>query len=300
VAPESRHADCRRAASGSPGLKLELLSEAADLPARMLEQDLVVSAAGTSVWELCCLGVPMALVCAVDNQKPGYDRAVEAGAAVGLGERLPDLDGAAQALRALLVDLPARAGMADRASAVVDGRGAWRIVGAWEQLRSGLPEPATGRAVEMRAATVADAELLLGWRNDPDTRAASRATDPVPFDAHVRWLERTLDGDDRLLLIGTDEHGDVGSLRWDRQSENEWEVSITVAPERRGTGMARPLLAAGERALQSLVQRPVLCLATVRGSNETSRGLFMRSGYLLEAQTDADGYELYAKQLAAG
>ncbi len=139
VAPKSRHADCRRAASGSPGVQLELLSEAADLPARMLEQDLVVSAAGTSVWELCCLGLPMALVCAVDNQKPGYDRVVEAGAAAGLGERLQDLDGAAKALRALLVDAPARVGLADRASAVVDGRGAWRIVGAWEQLRSGVP-----------------------------------------------------------------------------------------------------------------------------------------------------------------
>ncbi len=300
VAPQSQHADCRRAASGSPDLKLELLSEAADLPARMVEQDLVVSAAGTSVWELCCLGVPMALVCVVDNQKPGYDRVVEAGAAVGLGERLPDLDGAAQALRELLVDAPARVGLADRASAVVDGRGAWRIVRAWEQLQSGLPEPATGRVVEIRHATVADAELLLGWRNDPATRAASRTTDPVPLDAHVRWLERTLARDDRLLLIGSDDDGDIGSLRWDRRSENEWEVSITVAPARRGTGVARPLLAAGERALRSLVGRPAVCLAAVRASNEASRGLFMRSGYVLDAPTDADGFEVFAKQLAAG
>ncbi len=48
--------------------------------------------------------------------------------------------------------------------------------------------------------------------------------------------------DDRLLLIGSDDDGDVGSLRWDRRSENEWEVSITVAPARRGTGIGRPFL----------------------------------------------------------
>ena len=299
VAPPTRQADCRDAASSSPGVQLELLSEVTDLPARMVEQDLVVSAAGTSVWELCCLGVPMALVCAVDNQKHGYERLLEAGAAVGLGERLPDLPAAAQVLRQVLVDPPTRAGLADRASAIVDGRGAWRVVGAWEQLLSGLPEPATGQTVETRPATVADAELLLGWRNDPDTQAASRTADRVPFDAHVRWLERTLDREDRLLLIGSDREGDVGTVRWDRQSETEWEVSITVAPARRGTGRARQLLEAGERALQSRVGRPPLCLAAVRDSNEASRSLFLRSGYVREAPTDADGFELLAKQLAA-
>ena len=34
--------------------------------------DLVVSAAGTSTWELLCLGAPSALVCVVDNQRESY------------------------------------------------------------------------------------------------------------------------------------------------------------------------------------------------------------------------------------
>lgn len=299
VAPVSRHPECRRAASASSRLRLELLAQVTDLPYRMVEHDVVVSAAGTSVWELCGLGLPMALVCAVDNQRPGYERVVGAGAAVGLGERLLDVEGATRALGELLLDAPRRAEIADRASRIVDGRGAWRIVGAWEQLSCGLPDPVTAAAVETRPATVDDAELLFRWRNDPDTRAASRTTDPVPFEAHVRWLGESVEREDRLLLVGADERGDVGTVRWDRRGEDSWEVSITVAPSRRGAGMARQLLAAGEVALLARVGGPVLCLAAVRRDNQASRHLFTRSGYLLEVPVDAEGFELFARQLTA-
>ncbi len=299
VAPAHLHDECRRAASRSSELRLELLSEVDDLPALMVDQDLVVSAAGTSVWELCCLGVPMALVCAADNQLVGYDRVVQARAAVGLGTGPRDLDGAAPTLRRLLLDASARAAVAHRASAVVDGRGAWRVVGAWEQLAGGLPDPADGEAVAVRRATLDDAATLLAWRNDADTRVASRASEAVSLDVHLRWLEAALADEDRVLLVGSDAEGDVGTVRWDRRGPSAWEVSITVAPERRGAGSARQLLAAGERELDSRFGRPLQYLASVRVTNDASRRLFVRSGYLLHAPADGDGFELFAKQLAA-
>ena len=41
-----------------------------------VESDLVISASGTSTWELLCLGATAGLVCVVDNQEMGYERAV--------------------------------------------------------------------------------------------------------------------------------------------------------------------------------------------------------------------------------
>ena len=79
------NAERARAAAHVSALSLSILAPVDDLAAMMSGQDLVVSAAGTSVWELCCIGVPMALVWAVDNQLDGYDRMVASGAAVGLG-----------------------------------------------------------------------------------------------------------------------------------------------------------------------------------------------------------------------
>ncbi|MEH1164197.1 spore coat protein [Micromonospora sp. CPCC 205539] len=111
-----------------------------ELPTLIGEADLVVSAAGTSTWELCCLGAPAALVCVVDNQRESYARVVRHGLAAGLGE-LPELTGAgvagraarataARTLHGLLSSPERRAALAARAWATVDGRGRARVVDA--------------------------------------------------------------------------------------------------------------------------------------------------------------------------
>lgn len=110
------------------------------LPALITEADLVVSAAGTSTWELCCLGAPAALVCVVDNQRESYARVVRHGLAAGLGE-LPELTAAGVAGRAtraaaartllgLLSSPQRRATLAAKAWSTVDGQGRARVVDA--------------------------------------------------------------------------------------------------------------------------------------------------------------------------
>ncbi|MFF0254103.1 PseG/SpsG family protein [Micromonospora zamorensis] len=110
------------------------------LPTLITEADLVVSAAGTSTWELCCLGAPAALVCVVDNQRESYARVVRHGLAAGLGE-LPELTAAGVAGRAtraaaartllgLLSSPQRRATLAGKAWSTVDGRGRARVVDA--------------------------------------------------------------------------------------------------------------------------------------------------------------------------
>ncbi|GGM46418.1 hypothetical protein GCM10011608_33980 [Micromonospora sonchi] len=110
------------------------------LPALIAGADLVVSAAGTSVWELCCLAAPSALVCVVDNQRESYRRVVAAGLAAGLGE-LPALTAsgttgqatratAAHTLDELLTSGERRAALSARARTAVDGRGRARVVDA--------------------------------------------------------------------------------------------------------------------------------------------------------------------------
>ncbi|WP_428966964.1 PseG/SpsG family protein [Micromonospora fluostatini] len=111
-----------------------------ELPALITAADLVVSAAGTSTWELCCLGAPAALVCVVDNQRESYRRVVAEGIVAGLGE-LPALAAAgpvgetarADATRTLrdLLDSPdRRAALAARGWSTVDGRGRARVADA--------------------------------------------------------------------------------------------------------------------------------------------------------------------------
>jgi spore coat polysaccharide biosynthesis predicted glycosyltransferase SpsG len=107
-----------------------------DLPALVTAADLVISAAGTSMWELCCLGAATAVVCVADNQETGYRTVVAEGIAAPVG-RLTELatDAAARSagvavLTALLTDPAARSALAEAGWRRVDGRGRERVADA--------------------------------------------------------------------------------------------------------------------------------------------------------------------------
>jgi ribosomal protein S18 acetylase RimI-like enzyme len=247
----------------------------------------------------------MAVVWAVDNQRDGYDRVVAAGAAVGLGG--PDLArnvGAVAQLRTALTDAAVRADLVRAGRQVVDGLGAWRVVRTWEQvLRVGSLPAVADVALLARRATLEDSRLLWEWRNDPGTRAGSRNTDMVPWSQHLAWLEASLTRTDRLLLVVDDEVSPVGAVRWDLESESEsegeWEASITVAPDRRGQSLARPLLRAGEVALAELAGSSrtdvTAYLAVVHVDNVPSLRLFESTGYLPDLPPDSRGFMWFRK-----
>jgi spore coat polysaccharide biosynthesis predicted glycosyltransferase SpsG/ribosomal protein S18 acetylase RimI-like enzyme len=300
-------------AAGGSALSLNVLAPVNDLAAMMSGQDLVISAAGTSVWEVCCIGVPMAVVWAVDNQREGYDQVVAAGAAVGLGGPelvRPESDAAERAvglLSRVLTDWRERADLVLAGRQVVDGLGAWRVVATWEQarrqslgLRRPMPPPAAGgAALVARRATLQDARLLWQWRNDPATRAGSRSQAEVAWDDHLRWLTVSLTRTDRMLLVvedPVDAVGPVGAVRWDLESQGErdWEVSITVAPERRGQSLARPLLRAAEVAL-SRGTDVTAYLAVVHRDNDASLRLFQTSAYVPDLPPDPAGFMRFRK-----
>jgi len=301
-----------RAAAQDSALSLTVLEPVDDLAALMSCQDLVISAAGTSVWELCCIGVPAAAVCAVDNQRAGYARVVAAGAAIGLGGADLGTDGEAREravglLTGALADAQVRAGLVAAGRRIVDGLGAWRVVQLWEQAGRlpGGPCPVAGGpeaaevALDVRPATSEDARVLWEWRNDPATRAGSRSSAEVPWSDHLRWLATSLTRTDRQLLMAEDSEGAVGTARWDLLGEGEWEVSVTVAPQRRGQSLARPLLRAAEESLSKV--RPASAaevtayLAVVHIDNRASVRLFESCGYVPDLPPDQRGFMRFRK-----
>jgi spore coat polysaccharide biosynthesis predicted glycosyltransferase SpsG len=131
VAGRPALADELRRTRPAPDQSIAVVGPTDELPALVLGADLVVAAAGTSAWELMCLGAAAALVSVVDNQERAYERMVARNLAVGLG-KLTNLTGgdaafAVRTLRALLRDRQARGELAARAWAAVDGRGQKRV-----------------------------------------------------------------------------------------------------------------------------------------------------------------------------
>lgn len=153
-------------------------------------------------------------------------------------------------------------------------------------LNAAAPARLIGHSVGLMASSVClrpacreDARELLVWRNDPSTRAQSRHGEEIGWDDHCRWLLRTLDDADCLLLIGTVAGQRIGMVRFNRdQPAGWWEVSIALAPSWRGRGWGGRMLAAGIGQLRK--NHPgVEVLAAVRPGNGASENLFLHAGF---------------------
>ncbi|HZX07348.1 spore coat protein [Kribbella sp.] len=133
VAPGADLAQKIAAVELQPHQQLDVIGPTDQLAARVREADLTISASGTSTWELLCLGATAGLVCVVDNQVMGYERAVDTRAAAGLG-LLSALQvepaSAGQTLKRLLTDPVERGRLARAGWELVDGRGRERVADA--------------------------------------------------------------------------------------------------------------------------------------------------------------------------
>jgi spore coat polysaccharide biosynthesis predicted glycosyltransferase SpsG/L-amino acid N-acyltransferase YncA len=249
-----------------PGIRVHRAIEGEAMARLMVDADLAIGAGGTTSWERCALGLPTVIVRLADNQDAVARRLDEAGAAVDAGP-LEQLDVAAltDLIRQLADDRARRQRMSDRAANLVDGRGVERVAHHLDGVR-------------VRCATMADAGLLLRWANDPETRAASFTPEQVPYPDHERWLRDRLADRSCFLLIGDNGAGPLGQVRFDSR-EDEAEVSISVAPEHRGTVGGLLLKSAIRWFRRRSPQANII--ARVKVGNEPSRRLFERAGFRL-------------------
>lgn len=122
----------------------------------------------------------------------------------------------------------------------------------------------------LRPTTLKDAELLLSWRNDPDTRRQSRNTGEAELTGHIAWLTKSLTMPSRKLFIAEDDGTPVGTVRADDDTDGSTEVSYTVAPSARGKGYGKCMVTQfaeeqlGGRKLKAEIKK---------GGNEASEGI---------------------------
>ncbi|MFD8560335.1 PseG/SpsG family protein [Streptosporangium canum] len=130
VTPRERALDHLRPGGGQT---VRRIPPTDDLPRLIAAADLVVTAAGSSMWDLLYLGKAAALVWVAANQRPGYEEVVSRGLAAGLGhlDAVAGTAGPARAcLRDLLTSARAREELGARGPALVDGEGRARVADA--------------------------------------------------------------------------------------------------------------------------------------------------------------------------
>jgi UDP-2,4-diacetamido-2,4,6-trideoxy-beta-L-altropyranose hydrolase len=111
------------------GANLRLVENTGNMAELMAWADIAVSAAGTTAWEMCFMGLPALLVVLADNQEPIARALDAAGAALRIG---PAVTLRTKDIRGQLCRISASheimQKMSTRGRALVDGRGAERVV----------------------------------------------------------------------------------------------------------------------------------------------------------------------------
>lgn len=241
-----------------------------DIVERMADADLALGAAGTTSWERCCLGLPTVVSIIADNQKPNANALANAEAASVLPEELSlDSDAMAKAVERHLIDQPFHGQMARNAATLCDGLGARRVAMA---LTPALTRD--GSRISLRPALHADGERMLKWQLDPVTRAHARNPEPPTRDEHFRWLDAKLGDPDCLFNIVTLDGVPAGVVRLDQFAPEEYEVTIFVAPDKHGKGIAKRAVTLAHRLVPWATIH-----AYVLPENIASHALFKSAGY---------------------
>ncbi|MBI2182889.1 MAG: UDP-2,4-diacetamido-2,4,6-trideoxy-beta-L-altropyranose hydrolase [Deltaproteobacteria bacterium] len=131
VGPANPHLPELRERADTLAPQIQLLSRVYDMAELMAWADLAVSAAGTTCWELACLGLPALIVIMAENQRRSAEEldALEVAQNLGWHEAV-SVERLAAAVPVLQHDSLRRLRMSEQGRTLVDGRGAERVAQA--------------------------------------------------------------------------------------------------------------------------------------------------------------------------
>jgi|GEM_PF-5612591 len=247
--------------------------------------DLVVSAGGSTLYDLACLGVPSIAIEIAPNQRPVIRAMVDAGCAISCTD---DSGSRPNSIARLVGELLGRTDrlpqMASAGPVAIDGRGAARIV---RRMMAGR--------LAIRAAMPEDCLGLLRLRNDHLVRANSICLEAVGLSDHQVWLGQVLEDRRRHLYVLESGGGKIlGQCRLDIDADAaSGTISVSLSDKVRGCSVAKGFVSGvvGRVCSSPSVAQAVRVLnARIRKENEVSRRLFEALGFTrLESATESNG-----------
>lgn len=273
-----------RAVANSLPWPAEVVTDVPDMATRMADADLAIGAAGATTWERCCLGLPSVMVEIAQNQA-AIARALRAsGAALDPGP--PTAPNFAPRLVAAVAAARDRLdAMSQQAAAICDGDGVGRVLAHLVPARTSF-----------RPATAADSRRVWEWRAASGLERFSLSGQMPGFADHDRWFRAALHDPQRKFRIFLHNGRPCGYLRLDLTDKDRARVSICLAPDARGQGLAATLLAEGTRA--GIAQGLTRLDAEIHPENKASLRCFKQAGY--SRGDDAERFRIYHLDLREG
>ncbi len=234
LGPANPHRNTLEQALASAHFLHYILGNPPNMPGLMAWADVVMSAGGSTCWELAFMGEPTVVLALAENQSSSAEGLEQAGMAINLGRFDQVSNGKiADAMIKLLNDSKQRNRMSRSGQQLVDGNGAsWVVRAILDHCN-----PSYSGRLTIRPATLLDAVTLWQLANDPNMRINAFHPDPILFDDHVEWLKGKLASHDTRIWILELDGRVVAQVRYDRVNADTAEIDFTVVQALRGKGL---------------------------------------------------------------
>lgn len=138
--------------------------------------------------------------------------------------------------------------------------------------------------MRLRDVSHDDCQLLWQWVNDSATRKASFSSNPIDWNEHVKWfIDKITDLNCHIYILLDNKNQPIGQVRFDI-SNDEAEISISIAPDHRNKGYGTKGI---EMASKQLLQDRAInkIYAYIKQENKVSIKCFTNAGYKLVGTT---------------
>lgn len=209
--------------------KTEIIVNAHNMPELMMWADLAISAAGSTVWEMCFLKLPFIAIVTADNQ-------------CGIAEYIKSNVSTEKVCNSIKTNFRQKLCKFINSppeyqnitlSDIVDGKGANKI----------LKIILAGK-IMLREAQTNDCELLWQWANDLAVRKNAFAQDSISLQCHEKWFFNKLSAPNCYIYIGEIEHIPCGQIRFEVENDDAI-IDISVASGFRGIGIGTEIIQKG-------------------------------------------------------
>ena len=250
---------------------IELLAEVNNVEDYLSETDVAIGAAGTSVWERCCLGVPSLTYIIADNQfMIGQQIRSHRSAMVYQWNDTISAQTVSEHIADFLSDKKKLTEFSINSAKICDGFGVKRACSYLEQMFNN-----DEKMITLRRINETDMEIILDWQREAGIRAYSRNPAIPSAEEHHRWFSTRVNDSTRVTEIILYDMEPCGMVRLDPLRNGDFEVSIFISAKFHRKGVGTAALAQIRRYMPDTNY-----CAEIHPANTASLNLFISAGYL--------------------
>ncbi len=132
--------------------------------------------------------------------------------------------------------------------------------------------------INVRKLLIEDIDDVFNWRNDLVSRKNSINQKKIKYPSHRVWFKKILLSKENKYFIGTHKREKVGFVRYEKNKDDNYVVSININPEFRNRGFGSKLLLKSQLQKEIIKDCKVL-FSMIKKNNLASIKTFEKANY---------------------